>query len=148
MASLNQVTLIGNCTRDPELKHLQSGMTVCEIGLAVNERYKSGNEWKEEVCFIDVTFFGRTAEVAAEYLAKGEPVCVVGKLKFSQWEKEGQKRSKHTVVGDKMQLLSSRNAPPDDESQQETRQRPAPKAAPKPKREPVAVPPADEDVPF
>jgi single-strand DNA-binding protein len=146
MASLNQITLIGNCTRDPELKHLQSGVAVCEIGLAVNEKYKSGNEWKEDVCFVDVSFFGRTAEVAGEYLAKGEPVCIVGKLKFSQWEKDGQKRSKHTVVADKMQLLSSRSAPPDDESQQETRQRPAPKA--KPARQPVTAPPADEDCPF
>lgn len=146
MAALNQVTLIGNCTRDPEVKHLQSGTTVCEIGLAVNEKYKSGNEWKEDVCFVDVSFFGRTAEVAAEYLAKGEPVCVVGKLKFSQWEKDGQKRSKLSVVADKMQLLSSRNAPPDDESQQETRQRP--KTAQKQKREAATVPPPSDDYPF
>ena len=145
MASLNQVTLIGNCTRDPELKVLQSGMSVCEVGIAVNEKYKSGNEWKEDVCFIDITFFGRTAEIANEYLAKGEPVCIVGKLKLSQWEKDGQKRSKHSVVADKMQLLSSRNAPPDESSQQETRQRPAPKAKP---QQPATVPPADEDVPF
>lgn len=146
MASLNQVTLIGNCTRDPELKVLQSGMSVCEIGLAVNEKYKSGNEWKEDVCFIDVTFFGRTAEVANEYLAKGEPVCVVGKLKFSQWEKDGQKRSKHTVVADKMQLLSSRNTPPDESSQQEARTRPA-KSAPK-QQQRATVPPADENCTF
>jgi len=146
MPSLNQVTLIGNCTRDPELKHLQSGTSVCEVGLAINEKYKQGTEWKEDTCFVDVSFFGRTAEVAAEYLAKGEPVCVVGKLKFSQWEKDGQKRSKLSVIGDKMQLLGNRSAPPDESSQQETRQRPASK--PKQQREPVTVPPPDEDVPF
>jgi single-strand DNA-binding protein len=106
MASFNRVILLGNVTRDIELKHLQSGMAVTEIGLAVNDRRKDNSgQWIEETTFVDVTLWGRTAEVASRYLAKGAPVLIEGKLKLDQWEKDGQKRSKMRVVAEKMQLI-------------------------------------------
>lgn len=111
MATFNQVTLIGNCTRDPDLKKTAAGKTVCTFGLAVNDRYKNGaGEWVDEACFIDVTFFGGQADVAGEYLSKGSPVLVSGKLKMDSWEDKasGQRRSKHVVIGNTMQLLGQR----------------------------------------
>jgi single-strand DNA-binding protein len=109
MASFNRVILLGNITRDLEVKYLQSGMAVTEIGLAVNDRRKGQNgEWIEETTFVDVTLWGRTAEVAGEYLSKGSPVLIEGRLKLDQWETDGQKRSKLKVVGERMQLLGGR----------------------------------------
>jgi single-strand DNA-binding protein len=110
MASFNRVILLGNLTRDPELKYLQSGMAVAEIGLAVNDKRKNANgEWVEEVTFVDVTFWGRTAEVAGEYLSKGSPVLVEGRLKLDRWEnKDGQKQSKMRVVCERMQMLGAK----------------------------------------
>ena len=109
MASFNRVILVGNVTRDIELRYIPSGMAVTDIGLAVNDRRKNANgEWVEETTFVDVTLWGRTAEVASEYLSKGAPVLIEGRLKLDTWETDGQKRSKLKVVGEKMQLLSSR----------------------------------------
>jgi single-strand DNA-binding protein len=109
MASFNRVILLGNLTRDVEVKYLQSGMAVAEVGLAVNDRRKGQNgEWVEETTFVDITLWGRTAEVAGEYLSKGSPVLIEGRLKLDQWETEGQKRSKLRVVGERMQMLGSR----------------------------------------
>jgi len=111
MASYNRVILIGNLTRDPELRYLQSGMAVTDIGLAVNDRRKNANgEWVEEATFVDVTLWGRTAEIAGEYLSKGSPVFVEGRLKLDSWDdkQSGQKRSKMRVVCERMQLLSGR----------------------------------------
>jgi single-strand DNA-binding protein len=109
MASFNRVILLGNLTRDVEVKYLQSGLAVAEVGLAVNDRRKNqAGEWVEEVTFVDITFWGRTAEVAGEYLSKGSPVLVEGRLKLDQWESDGQKRSKLRVVGERMQMLGSR----------------------------------------
>lgn len=109
MASFNRVILLGNLTRDPELKYLQSGMAVTDIGLAVNDRRKGADgNWVEETTFVDVTLWGRTAEVAGEYLSKGSPVLIEGRLKLDTWEKDGKKNSKLRVVGEKMQLLGSR----------------------------------------
>ena len=83
MASFNRVILLGNLTRDPELRYLPSGMAVTDIGLAVNDRRKNANgEWVEETTFVDVTLWGRTAEVASEYLSKGSPVLIEGRLKL------------------------------------------------------------------
>lgn len=108
MASINRVIIMGNLTRDIEIKHLQSGMSVAEIGVAVNDRRKDqGGNWIEEVTFVDVTLWGRTAEIAAEYLGKGSPIFIEGRLKLDQWEKDGQKRSKMRVVCERMQLLPS-----------------------------------------
>lgn len=106
MASFNRVILLGNVTRDLEIKYLQSGMAVTEVGLAVNDRRKdqSGN-WIEETTFVDVTLWGRTAEIAGEYLSKGSPVLIEGRLKLDTWEKDGKKNYKMRVVGEKMQLI-------------------------------------------
>ncbi len=108
MASLNRVTLIGNLTRDIELKYTPGGTAVADVGLAVNERRKSASgEWVEETTFVDVTLWGRTAEVASEYLGKGSPILVEGRLKLDSWETDGQKRNKLRVVCERMQMLSS-----------------------------------------
>jgi len=109
MASFNRVILLGNITRDIEVKYLQSGMAVAEIGLAVNDRRKNqAGEWIEETTFVDITLWGRTAEVAGEYLSKGSPALIEGRLKLDQWETDGQKRSKLKVIGERMQMLGAR----------------------------------------
>ena len=111
MASFNRVILVGNLTRDPELRYIPSGMAVTDVGLAVNDRRKNASgEWVEEVTFVDVTLWGRTAEVAGEYLSKGSPVFFEGRLKMDSWDDKqtGQKRSKLKVIGERMQLLSGR----------------------------------------
>ena len=111
MASFNRVILIGNLTRDPEVKYIPSGMAVAELGLAVNRYFndKTTNERKEETTFVDVTLWGRQAELAGEYLAKGRPVMIEGRLQLDTWEdkQSGQKRSKLRVVGETMQFLGS-----------------------------------------
>lgn len=108
MASYNRVILVGNVTRDIELKYTQGGTAVTDIGLAVNDRRKTATgEWVDEVTFVDVTLWGRTAEVASEYLGKGSPILIEGRLKLDTWETDGQKRSKLRVVCDRMQMLSS-----------------------------------------
>jgi single-strand DNA-binding protein len=109
MASFNRVILVGNLTRDPELRYIPSGTAVTEVGLAVNDRRKSPNgEWIEETTFVDVTLWGRQAEVASEYLSKGSPVLIEGRLKYDAWEKDGKKMSKLRVVGEKMQMLGGK----------------------------------------
>jgi single-strand DNA-binding protein len=109
MASFNRVILVGNLTRDPELRYIPSGTAVSEVGLAVNDRVKRGDQWVDETTFVDVTMWGRTAEVANEYLSKGSPVLIEGRLKLDSWEKDGQKRSKLRVVCERMQMLGSRD---------------------------------------
>jgi single-strand DNA-binding protein len=108
MASYNRVILMGNLTRDIQLRHTPGGTPVTEVGLAVNDRRKNQNgEWVDETTFVDVTFWGKTAEVAAEYLGKGSPVFVEGRLKLDTWEKDGQKNYKLRVVCDRMQMLGA-----------------------------------------
>src|ERR1700749_39528 len=109
MASFNRVILVGNLTRDPELRYIPSGTAVTEIGLAVNDRRKGPNgDWIEETTFVDVTLWARTAEIASEYLSKGAPVLIEGRLKLDTWEKDGKRNSKLRVVGERMQLLGAR----------------------------------------
>jgi single-strand DNA-binding protein len=109
MASFNKVVLVGNVTRDPELRYIASGTAVTDIGLAVNDRRKTATgEWVEETTFVDVTLWGRTAEVAGEYVTKGSPLLVEGRLKLDTWEKDGKKNSKLRVVCERMQLLGGR----------------------------------------
>jgi single-strand DNA-binding protein len=109
MASFNRVILLGNLTRDVEVRYLQSGMAVTDIGMAVNDRRKNqSGEWVDEVTFVDVTLWGRTAEVAGEYLSKGSPVLIEGRLKLDQWEKDGQKHSKLKVIGERMQMVGGK----------------------------------------
>jgi single-strand DNA-binding protein len=106
--SYNRVILVGNLTRDPELRYLANGTAVSEIGLAINERAKRNDQWVEEATFVDVTLWERTAEIANEYLSKGSPVLIEGRLKLDSWEKDGQKRSKLRVVASKLQMLGSK----------------------------------------
>ncbi len=108
MASYNRVVLIGNLTRDPELRYIPSGTAVSEIGLAINDRVKRNDQWVDETTFVDVTLWARTAEVANEYLSKGSSVLIEGRLKLDTWEKDGQKRSKLRVIGEKMQMLGGK----------------------------------------
>jgi single-strand DNA-binding protein len=110
MASYNRVVIVGNLTRDVELRYTPSGTAVTDIALAVNDRIKKNDQWVDEVNFSDVTLWGRTAEVAGEYLSKGSSVLIEGKLKQDRWEQEGKTRSKVKIVGEKMQMLSSRNS--------------------------------------
>ena len=107
MASLNKVFLMGNLTRDPELRYTPAGLAVASFGIAINSAWtaKSG-EKKEEVCYVDISIFGRRAEVVGEYLSKGSPIFIEGRLQFNQWEtKDGQKRSTLRVVADNFQFI-------------------------------------------
>lgn len=110
MASFNRVILMGNLTRDVDLRYTPNSLPVCDIGLAVNDRRKSASgEWVDETTFVDVTLFGRTAEIAGEYLRKGSPVLIEGRLKLDQWENnEGQKRSKLKVVCENLRMLGGK----------------------------------------
>jgi single-strand DNA-binding protein len=112
VASFNKVILVGNLTRDPELRHTPGGTAVTEIGLAVNRTWydKQADEKREETTFIDVTLWGRIAEIACEYLRKGRPCLIEGRLQLDMWEDKetGQKRSKLKVVGESLQLLGGR----------------------------------------
>ncbi len=107
MASLNRVVLVGNLTRDPELRYLPSGTPVCNLGIAVNSRRKnSDGEWIEEANFFDIAVFSKQAENCSQFLEKGSQVAVDGKLRSRSWEtNEGQKRSKVEVVADSVQFL-------------------------------------------
>jgi single-strand DNA-binding protein len=165
MASFNRVILLGNLTRDPELRYIASGTAVTDLGLAVNDRRKNSTtgEWIEETTFVSVTLWGRTAEVASEYLTKGSPVFIEGRLKFDSWETpDGQKRSKLSVVGERMQLLGGRDpaahgARPPGEGGPAAAGRPARAAAPGPSQpappdESYEMPPPEasggNDIPF
>jgi single-strand DNA-binding protein len=109
VASFNRVVLVGNVTRDIELRHIPSGTAVCDVGLAVNDRRKgSDGQWVEETTFVDVTLWGRTAEIASEYVTKGSSILIEGRLKQETWEKDGKKHSKLKVTGDVMQMLGGK----------------------------------------
>jgi len=171
MASFNKVILMGNLTRDVELRHTNSGTPVTEIGLAVNEKRKDANgQWVEETTFVDITLWGRTAEVCNEYLGKGSGVLIEGRLKLDQWDDKqtGQKRSKLRVTGERMTMLprgenrgggggggnfqDSNPAPPTQSFQQQSQgnqgtqqfqSEPAPMDNPQ-----ASPPPVDDDIPF
>ena len=107
MASLNKVFLMGNLTRDPELRYTPTGLAVASFGIAINRAWtaKSG-EQKEDVCYVEINVFGRRAEVVGEYFSKGNPIFIEGRLQFNQWEtKDGQKRSTLRVVADNFQFI-------------------------------------------
>jgi len=160
MANYNKVLLMGNLTRDPELKYTPKGTAIVEIGLAINRKWKSETgEAKEEVTFVDVSAFGRTAEVIAQYLKKGRPIMIEGRLKYDQWDDKqtGQKRSKLRVVCESFEFLDSGNrgadggAPGAASAPRPARPAAAPSvSAPAPAAEPVDAdgPPESDDVPF
>ena len=154
MASFNKVILLGNLTRDPEVRYTPKGTAVTELGMAVNRVYTAENgEKREETTFVDVTLWGRTAEIAGEYLKKGRPVFIEGRLQLDTWDDKtsGQKRSKLKVVGEGLQLIGSRpsggggggGGGGDDEGSSASRPS---KSAPPPKAAPSA--PDDDEIPF
>ena len=110
MASYNKVIMIGNLTRDPELRALPSGTPVVEFGLASTRRYNTQNSGqKEQTCFIDVRFYGRLAEILNTYMKKGRPILVEGRLEYASWtSQDGTKRSKHRIIGESFQFLGGR----------------------------------------
>ena len=109
--SINRVIISGNLTRDPELRRTQSGMAIMSFGVAVNDRRRNQQtgEWEDYANFVDCTMFGNRAESLSNYLSKGTKVAIEGKLRWSQWEREGQKRSKLEVIVDELEFMSSRD---------------------------------------
>jgi single-strand DNA-binding protein len=108
MASLNRVFLLGNLTRDPEIRYLPSGKAVGDLRMAINRKFKSATgEEREEVCFVNVVVWGRQAETCGEYLAKGSALLVDGRLQYEEWEKDGQKNSRLRVVADRVQFMGA-----------------------------------------
>lgn len=119
MANLNRVIVLGNLTRDPELSFTKNHTPVCDLGLAVNERRKDAHgEWINEPVFIDVTMWNRLAEVACDFLRKGSPVLIEGRLRLDTFEVDGQRRSKLKVIGENMQLLGVKPSQDEIESTQ------------------------------
>ncbi|HWB02027.1 MAG TPA: single-stranded DNA-binding protein [Verrucomicrobiales bacterium] len=112
MASVNKVILIGNLTRDPEIRYTPKGMAVAEVGLAVNRKYRVENETREEVTFLDITFWGKQAEVVGQYMKKGKPIYIEGRLQLDTWDDKqtGQKRSKLRVVCEDFQFLGGKDS--------------------------------------
>ncbi len=149
MASYNRVILLGNLTRDPEVRYTPQGTAVCDVGLAVNERRKNAaGEWIDEVVYVDVTLWGRTAEVAGEYLTKGSPILIEGRLRLDTWEsQEGQKRSRLRVVGERMQMLGARGENAGGGARQRRPAASAGSSAGADEIPPSDIPP-DDDVPF
>jgi single-strand DNA-binding protein len=162
MPNLNKVMLIGNLTRDPEVKYTPKGTAVADIGLAVNRVYSSDQgEKREETTFVDVELWGRQAEVAEEYLKKGRPVYIEGRLKLDTWDdrQTGEKRSKLRVVGETLQLLGGRPESGSERDEREApsqcrggyRQDPPPRQqqrSSRPPRDPDLDRDDDDDVPF
>jgi single-strand DNA-binding protein len=153
MASFNKVILLGNLTRDPEVRYTPKGTAVAELGMAVNRVYTAENgEKREETTFVDVTLWGRTAEIAGEYLKKGRPVFIEGRLQLDSWEDKtsGQKRSKLKVVGEGLQLLGARpsggGSAGGSEEEGSSAPRSSSKSAPPAKAAPAA--PDDDEIPF
>jgi len=142
MASFNKVILLGNLTRDPEMRYTPSGSPVASFGLAVNRRYRQGDEQKEEVCFVDISTFGRQAELAGEYLSKGRMVLIEGRLQFRTWEDQnGQRRSKLDVVAERVNFMPRTG-------QDGGGSRQSAGGAPPPYRDDDIPQPQDDDIPF
>lgn len=159
--SINRVNISGNLTRDPELRQTTSGTAILRFGVAVNDRRRNqSGEWEDVPNFVDCVVFGNRAEPLSRFLSKGSKVAVEGKLRYSSWERDGQRRSKLEVVVDEVEFLSPRGAgaqSPQGGYQQSSQQQPsytapAPAPAPAPQNPPVQKPPSadvyDEDIPF
>ncbi|MCX8109225.1 MAG: single-stranded DNA-binding protein [Verrucomicrobiae bacterium] len=156
MAGFNKVILVGNLTRDPELRYTPKGLAIAKVGLAVNRvRRTETGEQREETTFVDIDVFGRTAEIVGQYLRKGSPALFEGWLRLDTWEdKSGQKRSKLTVVAETVQLLGARasvetttpSQPDQQQLQQPSEAEPAGGGVPQLNSD--SVPPEDDDVPF
>ena len=144
--SINRVVITGNLTREPELRATASGMPVLGLGVAVNDRRKNQQtgEWEDYPNFIDCTMFGARAQSVSRFLSKGQKVAIEGKLRWSQWERDGQKRSKIEVIVDEIEFMSSRN---DGTSNQAPAMNAAPRQA-APAAPVVDASVYDEDIPF
>jgi single-strand DNA-binding protein len=148
MANYNKVILIGNLTRDPELRYTPKGTAVAKIGVAINRTWRTdAGETKEEVTFVDVDAFGRQAETLGQYMKKGRPIMIEGRLRLDTWEDKqtSQKRSKLGVVMESFQFLDYGGRGSEDGTAPPSRGKAAPAAAP---QEGGQEPPADDDVPF
>lgn len=151
----NKVILIGNLTRDVELRYTQSGSAVAKFGLAVGRSWKDKNtgDKKDEVCFIDINIFGRSAEIANQYLSKGKKVLIEGRLHLEQWQDQtGQKRSKHSIYAESFQFLDSKGDSLGDNQQNDYQenddyQQPA-KSYNKNQSSSAAIEIGDDDIPF
>jgi single-strand DNA-binding protein len=156
MANVNKVILIGNVTRDPEVKFTSKGSAVTDIGLAINRNYTLDNgEKREETTFVDVELWGRLAEIAGEYAKKGRPLYIEGRLRMDTWEDKasGQKRSRMKVVGENLQLLGGRaeggSRPPGGGGEHESHEAPAPRRTAPPSRPaPSSSSEPDDDITF
>ncbi len=158
--SINRVNISGNLTRDPELRATASGTQVLSFGVAVNDRRRNPQtgEWEDYPNFVDCTMFGTRAEAVSRYLSKGSKVAIEGKLRYSSWERDGQRRSKLEVIVDEIEFMSRGQqgeaggyAPAPSYGQQGGyAPAPAPQQAPAPMADPVppAVDVYDEDIPF
>jgi single-strand DNA-binding protein len=149
MASFNKVILLGNLTRDPEVRYTPKGSAVCDLGVAVNRQYTlDSGEKREEVTYVDVVLWSRLAEIAGEYLKKGRPVFIEGRLQLDTWDdkQSGQKRSKLRVIGETMQLLGGRPPGAGGGGGEGGESRPG-KTTPPPKP-PVSGAPDDDEIPF
>lgn len=164
-SSINMVVVTGNLTRPPEIRRTQGGMAVLNLGIAVNDRRKNSQtgQWEDYPNFIDCTMFGERAEKVAQYLDKGSKVAIQGKLRYSSWERDGQKRSKVEVAIDEIEFLSQRTQQSAPQYQQQSFSRPQPapqyqpqqyapqqyqQPAPIPAQQQVEAPIAYEDIPF
>src|ERR1700719_2839454 len=151
MASFNKVILLGNLTRDPEVRYTPKGSAVCDLGIAINRQYTlDSGEKREEVTYVDVVLWSRLAEIAGEYLKKGRPVFIEGRLQLDTWDdkQSGQKRSKLKVVGEGLQLIGSRPSGGGGGGDEEGSGAPrsTSKSAPPPK--PAPSEPDDDEIPF
>lgn len=142
MVNFNKVILGGNLTRDPEVRYTPNGTQITSFGLAINRKYRQGDEQKEDTCFVDVSTFARQAELCAQYLTKGRPILLEGRLQFRSWEDQqsGQRRSKLDVVADRVNFLGGR----DQDSPQPSGQ--AQGGGTPPGHD--IPPPTDDDIPF
>ncbi|MFN2540765.1 MAG: single-stranded DNA-binding protein [Chthoniobacterales bacterium] len=153
MASFNKVILLGNLTRDPEVRYTPKGSAVCDLGIAVNRQYTlDSGEKREEVTYVDVVLWSRLAEIAGEYLKKGRPVFIEGRLQMDTWDDKqtGQKRSKLRVIGETMQLLGSRPPAAAGAAEPGEEERPARGAKPTapPAKSTAPAEPDEDEIPF
>ena len=151
MASFNKVILAGNLTRDPELRYTPKGMAIAKVGLAINRKWKSETgEMKEEATFVDVDAFGKTAETIGQYLKKGRPILIEGRLRLDQWEdkQSGQKKSKLGVVMETFQFLDSGGGGRGGDASEAPAARPAAASAPASEGGEADAPHEGDDVPF
>ena len=149
MANYNKVLLMGNLTRDPELKYTASGTAVANFGLAINRSWtgQDGNR-QEETTFVDCEVWSKQAETFCEYMAKGRPVFVEGRLRLDSWEKDGQKRSKLRVVCERFQFIGGRPGGGDEGGRGPARPGPRQEERPPAESEPPDPAPNDDDIPF